>query len=335
LVKPVVRMIASEISHMPLHYVWRESGVTQRHGFDLEVHVCNSNKPGQPFLKMGDRAPKLLAGEYDFISGLHHEPYVYRAKGDKRFIYIAQAQNDWDDRVIATQEIRTAKDLEGRKMIIHSTAPCVYGNMRHSLQVGGADLSKIEFVVVPKPGRDICHEIVQSVAKGEAVAAGIDAPFDRQAEKRGLHRLDIPSIPVIHNTTLCANQEWVSQNEETTAAFLRSMIDAIHFFKTEKSKVCEILEREIAPLINLEGPDEIEYLQEVWASLLSPKPYPHPLAVWNVYDLDVGHNPDINFINPFEIWNTSYLRSIDDSQYIDELYGSAEAAKNPAVNATI
>ena len=111
------------------------------------------------------------------------------------------------------------------------------------------------------------------------------------------------------------------------------MIDAIHFFKTEKSKVCAILERELAPLLQLEGPDEVEHLQATWAALLSPKPYPHPLAVWNVYNLDVAHDPNVNFIGPFEIWNTSYLRAIDDSLYIDELYGAGVA--NPAVNPVI
>jgi hypothetical protein len=69
--------------------------------------------------------------------------------------------------------------------------------------------------------------------------------------------------------------------------------------------------------------------------LLSPKPFPHPLAVWNVYNLDVAHDPNINFIGPFEIWNTEHLRAIDDSQYIDELYGSAQAAANPRVNPAI
>ena len=82
---------------------------------------------------MKERAPKLLAGTYDFLSGLHHEPYHYRARGDKRFVYLAQAQNDWDDRVIASEQIRSAKDLEGQRFIITSRAPCVFGNLKHSL----------------------------------------------------------------------------------------------------------------------------------------------------------------------------------------------------------
>ncbi len=83
------------------------------------------------------------------------------------------------------------------------------------------------------------------------------------------------------------------------------------------------------------APDEIEHWQASWAKLLSPKPYPHPLAVWNVYTLEVAPNPNINFIGPFEIWDTSYLRTIDDEGYIDELYDGAHMARNPAVNAII
>lgn len=335
MVKPVVRMLASDISHMPLHFVWRDSGVTKRHGFELQVDVTGFPIPGQPLIGFPDRAPKLLAGEYDFLSGLHIEPYEYRARGDKRFVYLAQAQNDWDDRLVATQEIRTPRDLEGQRVIVTALAPCVYGNLRHALQVGGADLSRIEFVPITELHQKGRHAAVELVARGEAVAAGVDSPFDRRGEKRGLHRLEVPSIPVIHNATMCANRDWVRDNEDTTLSFLRSMIDAIHFFKTEKSRVCEILDRTLAPLLQLEGPDEVEALQETWAALLSPKPYPHPLAVWNVYNLDVANNPDVNFIGPFEIWDTSYLRAIDDSEYIDELYGGSLEAQNPAINVAI
>src|SRR5713226_3274489 len=131
-VKPRIKMLASEISHMPLLAVWRDSGVTKKHGFDLELAVANFDLPGQGLIPMSERAPTLLDGTYDFLSGLHHEPYYYRARGDKRFIYLAQAQNDWDDRIVATQEIKSAKDLEEKRVIATSRAPCVFGNLKHS-----------------------------------------------------------------------------------------------------------------------------------------------------------------------------------------------------------
>jgi hypothetical protein len=335
MVNPQVTMLCSAISHMPLHFVWMQSGVTQKHGFELKVDMAGIAPPGQDRIRMGDRAEVLLNGAYDFLSGLHHETYIYRAKGDKRFVYLAQAQNDWDDRFIAKPEIRTPKDLEGKRMLVSADAPCVLGNLKHSLELAGVDLGRVELVRMKRRGLDHGKQAVEMVLAGDAEAAGVDIPFDKQAEKRGMHRLDMPTVPVIHNTTICGNRDWVLANKETTLAFLRSMIDAVHFFKTEKDRVCEILDRNLAPLIGLEGDDEVEYLHAAWSALLSPKPYPHPLAVWNVYNLDVAHDPSMNFIGPFEIWDTSYLRTIDDSGYIDELYGSAENAANPAVNPAI
>ncbi len=336
MVEPNVSMLGSDISHMPLLSVWQHSGVTRHYGFDLTVHVTNTNVVGQPLVSMRDRAPKLMDGTYNFLSGLHHEPYEYRARGDKRFVYLAQAQNDWDDRIIAQDNIQSPLDLEGKKLIYTTAAPCVLGNLRHSIEAAGADLSRIEFVPLAARGVHVERsEAVEMVARGEAAAASVDIPFDLRGEKLGLHHLATPSIPVIHNATICANRDWVAEHEDTAVAFIRSMIDAIHFFKTEKSKVCAILEEHAAPIIGVRHADEIEHLQRSWASLLSPKPYPHPLAVWNVYNLDVAHNPAVNFIGPFELWDTSLLRQIDDTGFIDELYGGASEAANPAVNPAI
>jgi hypothetical protein len=335
MIESQIRMLSSHISHMALQYVWRDSGVCEKQGFELVVDVCGVEIDGNPAIPMSARAPGILEGRYHFLSGLHHETYIYRARGDKRFAYLAQAQNDWDDRIIAGRGIDSAKDLEGKRFLVTSTAPCVYGNLRHALQIGGADIDRIEFVELRGHGAGACRAAVIAVAEGEAAAASVDLPFDLQAEKRGLGRLRVPSVPVIHNATICANRDWVVANEETTLAFLRSMIDVIHFFKTEKDKVCAILERTLAPLVGIDGDDELEHLHRSWAELLSPKPYPHPLAVWNVYNLDVAHHPEFNFIGPFEIWDTSYLRAIDDAGYIDALYGGAEQAANPRVNVAI
>ena len=328
-------MLSSSINHLPLLTVWRDSGVTQAHGFDLVVDCSNANIPGRTNFDTDSRAPMLLDGSYEFLSGLHHEPYFYRARGDKRFVYLAQGQNHWDDRIIALPHIKTAKDLEGRKLIITARAPCVWGNLLYALKFAGVDVDKIEFVDVPAKGERRCPVAMEMLARGEADAANVDVPYDYQGIKLGYNVVDVPNIPVIHNVTITANQDWVDKNEDSVHAYLRSMIDAIHFFKTEKDKVCEILEREFAPVIDVHKHDEVEHIQKVWAELLSPKPFPHPLSIYNVYKLDVGNDPGANFVDPLETWNTSYLRHIEDSGYIDELYGSAEAAKNPPVNALI
>ncbi|MGH7834070.1 MAG: ABC transporter substrate-binding protein [Candidatus Binatia bacterium] len=315
-----IRVLCSDMSHLPLHFTMRDSGVPQKHGFDLEIDYVGTLGE-RPLRGLDERAGCLLAGDYEFLSGLHHEPYAYRARGDKRFVYLAQTQNDWDDRLIARQGIGSAKELEG-KTVLTIAAPCVGGNLIAGLKQIGVDTAKINFIMVKGSQGEMNYLNFEKVRRGEVDATTVDVPFDLRARRLGMSVIDLPSIPVIHNTTICASMDFVSKNEETVTAYLKALIEAIHFFKTNAQRVCEILSRSLAPLIHLEGDDEVEHLQREWARLLSSKPYPHPLAVWNVYDLDVGHNPELNFINPFEIWDTHYLRMIDDSGFIDSLYRS-------------
>ncbi|WP_459968641.1 ABC transporter substrate-binding protein [Nocardioides pyridinolyticus] len=320
---------------MALGYVWRDSGITQKHGFDLVTHIANADVPGQPRIEMGQRGPKVLAGEYQFMSGLHHDTYAYRARGDKRFVYLAQAQNDWDDRLVAASSVGSLHDLAGKKIVVSTSAPCVFGNFRSALAHAGVDVEQVQFEVWREQGTLVARRAVDAVLAGEAAAAAVDVPFDRYGVTRGLRVLDLPQMPVIHNTTICANREWVLENEELTRSFLRSMIETIHFFKTEPDAVRDILGSTLAPLIGIEDPRDVAHLQDFWAQALSPKPYPHPLAIWNVYQLDTLKDERSNFIGPMEIWDTSYLRDIDDTDFIDDLYGGARNAAAPPVNALI
>jgi NMT1/THI5 like protein len=320
-----IKVLSSSISHMPLHAVFRDSGVAEKHGFELEVDVAKVPQRGKPTRTIGERAALLLSGEYQFLSGLHHEPYVYRARGDHRLTFLAQTQNHWDDRLICRPDIHRPKQLEGKR-ILTGPAPCVQGNLRQALARAGVDLAKIEFVLASREGEGADSRLavgpssIDRIRRNDVDAANVDMPFDLQAKKHGLNAIELPALPVIHNTTICANMDFIHQNEETAVTFLRALIEAVHFFKTEKEKSCAIIAREVAPLIGLDGDDEVEYLHSQWSALLCPKPYPEPLAVQNLYNLDVAHDPQANFIGPLEVWDTHYLRLIDDSGFIDALY---------------
>ena len=320
-----IKVLSSSISHMPLHTVFRDSGVAEKHGFELEVDASKVPQLGKPTRTIGERATLLLSGEYQFLSGLHHEPYIYRARGDHRLTFLAQTQNHWDDRLICRPDIEEPKQLEGKR-ILTGPAPCVIGNLRQALERAGVDISKVEFVLASREGEGAESRLavgptsIDRICSNDVDAANVDMPFDLQAKKRGLNAIELPALPVIHNTTICANMDFVRENEETTVVFLRALIEAVHFFKTEKQRSCAIIGREVAPLIGLDGDDEIEYLHNQWSRLLCAKPYPMPDAVSNLYQLDVAHDPRANFITPLEVWDTHYVRMIDDSGFIDALY---------------
>lgn len=310
-------LLASDPSHLPFLYVFKESRVMEKYGFEIDLHVVGGPKAPT----MAHRAKLALAGEIDFLSGLHHETYRERAKGEKRLTYLAQAQNNWDDRLIATPKIRNVQDLKGQKITCHAKAPCVQGNLRAVLETCGLkpDEIHIEAIEVPS-GKHL--EFIDRVVSGEVTATLVDMPFDLYGVKQGLKIVELPDRPVIHNTTLLATTDYIKENEKTVFAFIKGFIEALHFFKTQPDKVVPILKSNLAKRYALEEDDYYVHLQREWAKLLSKKPYPLASAIQNVYDLDVGKDPAMRNIGPMEPWDLHYLRTIDDSGFIDRLYAS-------------
>ncbi|HET8564428.1 MAG TPA: ABC transporter substrate-binding protein, partial [Candidatus Binatia bacterium] len=272
-----LELLASDPSHLPFLYVFKECRVMEKYGFEIDLHIVGSAKAPT----MAHRAKLALAGEVDFLSGLHHETYRARAKGEKRLVYLAQAQNNWDDRLVALPKINSVQDLKGQKIICHAKAPCVVGNLRAVLESCGLKPEEICTEAFEDASGKFL-EFVDRVTSGEAVAALVDMPFDLYGTKKGLKIVDLPDRPVIHNTTLLATTDYIKENEETVYAFLKGFIEALHFFKTQPDKVIPILKKNLAKRYGLEDDEYYIHLQREWARLLSKKPYPLPAAIQNV-----------------------------------------------------
>jgi ABC-type nitrate/sulfonate/bicarbonate transport system substrate-binding protein len=316
-----IKVLASVQSHMPLMATLSHSGVGKRYG--LEIAVDTAGIGGAPDRK--DRTKLLLAGEYQFLSGLHHEPYFMRARGDKRLVYLAQGQNLWDDRLLCTPDISSLAQLEGKTVFVGGAARCVMGNFKAILSDCGVRLDSIEFVTNQKYANSgNFRQVVESELGNSVQAALVDMPFDLVGKKKGFKVFPLPDRPVVHNVTICASTEYLLQNEKTVSAFLKSFIAAIHFFKANPTKTIDILREYVAPIIGIqEHQDEIRHLYESWKKLLSKKPYPLPRAIQTTFELDAAKDPLAGKLNPIETWDLHYLKEIDDSGFIDALYAAS------------
>jgi ABC-type nitrate/sulfonate/bicarbonate transport system substrate-binding protein len=297
--------------------VFKESGVTDKYGFEIELEVVGGAKAPT----MAHRTSLIFAGEIDFVSGLHHETYRARARGEKRLVYLAQTQNRWDDRLVVAPGINDIQELRGKRIVCHSKAPCVVGNFTTILKQFGFKDDEILIEPILSMSGNLCAYVDQVVA-GEASAALVDMPFDLYGKNRGLKILDLPDRPVIHNTTILTTTDYIHDNRETVIQFLKALIDAIHFFKTKPADVVKILQKNLSRRYTLTDEAYYVHLQKEWAELLLAKPYPLPAAIQNVFELDAAHDPSMGNISPMEPWDLHYLREIDDSGFIDKLYAS-------------
>jgi hypothetical protein len=53
------------------------------------------------------------------------------------------------------------------------------------------------------------------------------------------------------------------------------------------------------------------------------KPYPDAQAVINAYELGCIKSPEAKQLSPLALWDLHYLRQLDNSGFIDDLYGRA------------
>lgn len=312
-----IALLASDSSHLPLLTVFRESGVTQKYDFEIELDVVGGAKAPT----MAHRTSLIFAGEIDFVSGLHHETYRARSRGDKRLVYLAQTQNRWDDRLVAASDINAVQDLRGRKIVCHSKAPCVLGNFTAILKQFGFRDDEIRIEPIESMAADR-RRYVDRVVAGDASAALVDMPFDLYGKNSGLKIIELPDRPVIHNTTILSTTDYIRENRENVIDFLKALIETIYFFKTNPAKVAAILQQNLTAYYGLTEEQYYQHLQKEWAKLLLIKPYPLPAAIQNVYELDVAKDPNMARVAPLEPWDLHYLREIDDSGFIDELYGN-------------
>jgi ABC-type nitrate/sulfonate/bicarbonate transport system substrate-binding protein len=310
-------LLASDSSHLPLLTIFKESGVTKKYGFEIDLEIVGGRKAPT----MAHRSKLIMAGEIDFVSGLHHETYRERSKGNRKLVYLAQTQNRWDDRLVGPKGLRSVDELRGKRIVCHSTAPCVTGNLKAILRQIGFKEDDIRVEAIESMSGNLTSYVDEVVA-GKAAAALVDMPFDLYAENKGLKIVELPERPVIHNTTILTTTDYIRENRENVILFLKAIVDSIHFFKTKPEEVADILQKNLSRRYTLADRAYYVHLQREWAKLLLAKPYPLPAAIQNVFDLDVGHDPKMRGISPMEPWDLHYLREIDDSGFIDQLYAS-------------
>lgn len=304
-----LRIIYRSNSHAPLWLVADKSGVWAKNGLDVDT---------SPQLVREKAVEALKAGHVDLISGNHHNLYIRNAKGED-FVHLAQATNNWtENKLVCHQPIRSVQDLRGKTIVADKLTSHAGLNIWLYLLQEGLDADRGDIKLVEMRGSS--EDRWKRVVSGEFDATFVTLPHDARAAKAGAHVVDVRAIPMIRGVTLTTTTSFVKSHEEEVQLLVRGFVDAIHFFLTRKDETLEILKENASPILHLETDAEVERLYDEWAGSLERKPYPDIDAIANVFQLALRRDPEIAGYNPLALWDTHYVRALDDSGYIDRLY---------------
>ncbi len=305
-----LRIIYRSNSHAPLWLVADKSGCWNSNGLDVDT---------SPQLVRERAVESLKNGHVDLISGNHHNLYVRNARNGEDFVHLAQPTNNWtENKLVVRPGIHTVQDLKGKKVGADKLTSHAGLNIWLFLKQAGLDMDRGDVGIVEFPGSS--EERWKAVLSGEFDATFVTLPHDSRAAKAGAHVIEVPPMPMIRGVTLTTMTSFVKSHADEVRRLTKGLVDAIQFFITRKQETLEILKEHASPILKLQSDAEVERLYDEWAQSLERKPYPKLNAIANVFQLAVRRDPDIAGYNPLMLWNTHFVRELDDSGYIDQLY---------------
>jgi ABC-type nitrate/sulfonate/bicarbonate transport system substrate-binding protein len=305
-----IRIYYRAPSHVPLWKVMEECGFLEKHGLEMEMGSLEGQRKRA--------AEGLKAGDLDIVSGNHHNLYARKALYGEPYVHIGQSNNAWrENYLVCGKGINALSDLKGKRVAMDDYDGHTGLNVWLYLQQHGLE-----------EGRDV--ELVTDPVKGAERAKGVidgkyDATFIRavdrlRALKFGARIVEVPPMAMIEGVTLTTTTTYVKNHEEEARGLIKALIDGVHFFKTQKADTLKILQTHCSELLKMRDTEEWDCFYENQAASLESAPYPSIEAIQNVFALAVKRDPQIKEYNPLALWDLHYVKEIDDSGYIRQLY---------------
>jgi len=306
-----IRIYYRAPSHVPLWKVMEECGFLEKHGLEMEFGSLEGQRKRA--------ADGLKAGELDVVSGNHHNLYARKALDGDPYVHIAQSNNSWrENYLVMGKGVNSLADLKGKRVAMDDydghTGLNVWLYLKlHGLEEG----TDVELVTDAVKGAERARHVME----GKYEATFIRAVDRLRASRFGARIMELPTMAMIEGVTLTTTTTYVKNHEDEARSLIRALIDATHFFKTRKTDTLAIIKKHCTDLLKMQNDEEWDCFYETQASSLEAKPYPSLEAIRNVFALAIKRNPEIADFHPLALWDLHYVRDIEDSGYINRLYG--------------
>jgi len=178
---------------------------------------------------------------------------------------------------------------------------------------GGLKLNDVEWVELSESNNEF-KAMQMNVLKTKKVDAIFVTGNTDKFEQAGMHVLALDRLPMINGPTLTSTLTTLQNKEGLAERLVKAQVMGIHFARTRRGETEAILDglRQREP--------ECKNVQYRAVAKLLPKPYPEHEAVANAYKLCCLKNPETEEQSPMALWDLHYLRTLDNSGFIDELY---------------
>ncbi len=278
-----------------------------------------------------DAERDLAGGEIDVIIGHHYAPFVSKITG-LNLTWLAIAQNTVDYKLVTRPGVRSFEELKGKSVAI-SRNLCTGINMQLMLKQMGIE-DDVTVVKDERRERRGYGPLLDFLESGEVDAAFVGVPADLEAKRRGfvVHE-ETPTLDIVAGECITTIPRTITEKDTTLRAFMKSYLHAVSIFKTKHDYVKEMVRnnpklrnefsnrhKKFNTAFKTHDEELLDRYIEQRSSRWEKKPYPNLKALANTHEKATRFDARCAAVNPLTITDTHYVKELDESGFIDQLY---------------
>ncbi len=284
--------------------VIKDAGIFSKNGLDVSLVLIAGGSGIVQALIAGDLPIAVVSGEPSILA---------RLQGADTII-VGGLINIIDFSIITAPGIKKPQDLKGKKLAVSRFGSSTDFVVRYALEKWGlvADRDVAILQTGSQPAR------LAALKSGAVHGTIVGPPADIVARKAGFNELATPEqLNLAYpNTSIVSTASTASKNEELIRRMMKSLVEGIHFFKTQKEASLKSLDA----FARLGEADLIEETYRHYKDIFPRVPYPDVEGIQNVLKEIAKRDPRAKGVKPETFTETRFLRELETSGLVQKLY---------------
>ncbi len=230
---------------------------------------------------------------------------------------IASGVDQLLENVMTGPAIKTAADLKNKKIGVSRFGSLTDMALREALR--HHKLNPDKDVTILQTGGEATR--FAALTTGAIDGAMLSGDKKVQAEKMGFHvAIDLSQLPIYYPVNgVVSSKKFIASNPELVENFLKSWLEGIKAFKTDKDLSLKVL----AKYLKVTDRDILEKSYEIYRPVYKKIPYGDGRAVKFAVDQMSKELPDASKLNAEDFIHNGILSKLEKSGFIDQIYGES------------
>ena len=310
--KVTATFVAPNLSQT-IPWIAKEAGIFAKHGIDADVILLTGSPRAVQTLLAGDIEYTIAGGQSAIRARMHGADPVM----------LATSANFSSQRVLLRPEstLQRLQDLKGKTVGVTQYGSGGDTFLRAALRSIGlrpdADVSILQMGGTPQVAASLIAGKVDAGVSGESSVLLI-----HQGKMKPLPGASAKEMKILSSgAPLIATRRYISRDRRSVMQFMRAYVEGVHFFKTNKEGSVRALQK----LLRGATAPEIGVFYDDQRDVVDPLPVPSDEALQA--DLDRENDPKARSMKLTDLVDLSFLREIEKSGFLAELYGKGAAAR--------